>query len=160
MQFVKATASLGIAVLVLAAALIGTSCSPDGPEGSGPASLTINGAGATFPYPVYSQWAYKYERLKGMKLNYQSIGSGGGIAQIKAKTVDFGASDAPMKEAELSENGLIQDKRPFAYACNLNSMRSAQTRDSTCDHVHLVGIRDRDNHIGRSHAGRGQHLGV
>ena len=74
-----------------------------------PASaITINGAGATFPYPVYSQWAYKYQKLTGVKLNYQSIGSGGGIAQIKARTVDFGASDAPMKPAELDKYGLIQ----------------------------------------------------
>lgn len=71
-------------------------------------NVTINGAGATFPYPVYSQWAHKYESLTGVKLNYQSIGSGGGIAQIKAKTVDFGASDAPMKAEELNESGLFQ----------------------------------------------------
>jgi len=70
--------------------------------------MTINGAGATFPYPLYSQWAYKYNQITGMKLNYQSIGSGGGIQQIKAKTVDFGASDAPLKSAEMSESGLIQ----------------------------------------------------
>jgi len=69
---------------------------------------TINGAGATFPYPVYSQWAYKYNKINGMQLNYQSIGSGGGIAQIKAKTVDFGASDAPLTAQELNESGLFQ----------------------------------------------------
>jgi phosphate transport system substrate-binding protein len=68
----------------------------------------INGAGATFPYPVYSQWAYKYHQITGVKLNYQSIGSGGGIRQIKAKTVDFGASDAPLKPGELEASGLIQ----------------------------------------------------
>lgn len=68
----------------------------------------INGAGATFPYPLYAQWAYKYKQLRGLKLNYQSIGSGGGIAQIKAKTVDFGASDAPLKAEELDKLGLIQ----------------------------------------------------
>jgi phosphate transport system substrate-binding protein len=68
----------------------------------------INGAGASFPYPVYSEWAYEYNSLTGVKLNYQSIGSGGGIAQIKAKTVDFGASDAPLKLEELDESGLIQ----------------------------------------------------
>ncbi len=71
-------------------------------------SQTLNGAGATFPYPVYSQWAYKYNNLTGMKVNYQSIGSGGGIAQIKAKTVDFGASDAPLTKEELDSAGLIQ----------------------------------------------------
>jgi len=71
-------------------------------------SKVINGAGATFPYPLYAQWAHKYESIGGVKLNYQSIGSGGGIAQIKAKTVDFGASDAPLKPEELDSTGLIQ----------------------------------------------------
>lgn len=70
--------------------------------------LTLNGAGATFPYPLYSQWAYKYNQLTGVKLNYQSIGSGGGIAQIKAKTVDFGASDEPLKKEDLDSAGLFQ----------------------------------------------------
>ena len=69
---------------------------------------TINGAGASFPYPLYSQWAYEYNQLTGMKINYQSIGSGGGIRQIKAKTVDFGASDAPLKAEELDEFDMIQ----------------------------------------------------
>ncbi len=68
----------------------------------------ITGAGATFPYPVYSQWAYAYKNLTGTQINYQSIGSGGGIAQIKARTVHFGASDAPLKAEELDELGLIQ----------------------------------------------------
>ncbi len=72
------------------------------------AAENINGAGASFPFPLYSQWAYEYNKLTGMKLNYQSIGSGGGIAQIKAKTVDFGASDEPLKEEELAANGLFQ----------------------------------------------------
>ncbi len=72
------------------------------------AEITLNGAGASFPFPVYSQWAYKYHELTGTKLNYQSIGSGGGIAQIKAKTVDFGASDAPLTLDELNEVGLVQ----------------------------------------------------
>ncbi len=71
-------------------------------------TVTINGAGATFPYPIYAQWAYKYEKLTAVKLNYQSIGSGGGVAQIKAGTVDFGASDAPLKADELDKLGLIQ----------------------------------------------------
>jgi len=69
---------------------------------------TITGAGATFPYPVYAKWAAEYAGKTGVKLNYQSIGSGGGIAQIKAKTVDFGASDAPLTKQQLDEIGLIQ----------------------------------------------------
>ena len=68
----------------------------------------INGAGASFPYPLYAKWATVYEAKTGIKLNYQSIGSGGGIKQIKAATVDFGASDAPMKQEELDEYGLVQ----------------------------------------------------
>jgi phosphate transport system substrate-binding protein len=68
----------------------------------------ISGAGATFPYPVYAKWAEAYAQKTGAKLNYQSIGSGGGIKQIKAKTVDFGASDAPLKPEELNESGLLQ----------------------------------------------------
>jgi phosphate transport system substrate-binding protein len=68
----------------------------------------INGAGATFPYPVYAQWASAYHKATGVRLNYQSIGSGGGIRQIKKKTVDFGASDAPMKPEELDRYGLLQ----------------------------------------------------
>jgi len=77
---------------------------------SGPAlaAATINGAGATFPYPVYGQWAWLYNKETGVKLNYQSIGSGGGIKQIQAKTVDFGASDAPLKADELDKSGLLQ----------------------------------------------------
>src|ERR1700739_4461933 len=68
----------------------------------------INGAGATFPYPIYAKWAEAYSAKTGLKMNYQSIGSGGGIAQIKAKTVDFGASDMPLKPEELEKAGLMQ----------------------------------------------------
>jgi len=72
------------------------------------AGLSISGAGATFPYPVYAKWANAYAAKTGVKLNYQSIGSGGGIAQITAGTVDFGASDAPLTKEKLDEAGLIQ----------------------------------------------------
>ncbi|HXH72183.1 MAG TPA: phosphate ABC transporter substrate-binding protein PstS [Mariprofundaceae bacterium] len=72
------------------------------------AAATITGAGATFPYPVYSKWAFEYNKKTGVQLNYQSIGSGGGIKQIKAKTVDFGASDAPLQPEELDAAGLMQ----------------------------------------------------
>jgi phosphate transport system substrate-binding protein len=68
----------------------------------------ISGAGATFPYPVYAKWADAYKKETGNGLNYQSIGSGGGIKQIKAKTVTFGASDAPLPGKELDEAGLAQ----------------------------------------------------
>jgi len=68
----------------------------------------ISGAGATFPYPVYAKWADAYKKVTGNGLNYQSIGSGGGIKQIKAKTVTFGATDAPLPGKELDESGLAQ----------------------------------------------------
>ncbi|MCX7295586.1 MAG: phosphate ABC transporter substrate-binding protein PstS [Hyphomicrobiales bacterium] len=68
----------------------------------------ISGAGASFPYPVYTKWADAYKKETGNGLNYQSIGSGGGIKQIKAKTVTFGASDAPLPGKELEESGLAQ----------------------------------------------------
>jgi phosphate transport system substrate-binding protein len=68
----------------------------------------ISGAGATFPYPIYAKWADAYKKETGIGLNYQSIGSGGGIKQIKAKTVTFGASDAPLPGKELDEAGLAQ----------------------------------------------------
>jgi phosphate transport system substrate-binding protein len=68
----------------------------------------ITGAGATFPYPIYAKWAEAYKNQTGIGMNYQSIGSGGGIKQITAKTVDFGASDMPLKPEELEKNGLMQ----------------------------------------------------
>ncbi len=72
------------------------------------AAETLNGAGATFPYPVYSAWAYEYYKQTGMRLNYQSIGSGGGVRQIINRTVDFGASDAPLKPERLQKEKLLQ----------------------------------------------------
>jgi phosphate transport system substrate-binding protein len=68
----------------------------------------ISGAGATFPAPIYAKWAEAYKAQTGVQVNYQAIGSGGGIKQIKAKTVDFGASDKPLKSAELDASGLFQ----------------------------------------------------
>src|SRR2546427_4547987 len=85
------------AVALLAAASAGTAMAAD-----------ISGAGATFPYPIYAKWADTYKKETGNGLNYQSIGSGGGIKQIKAKTVTFGASDMPLKPEELREAGLVQ----------------------------------------------------
>jgi phosphate transport system substrate-binding protein len=72
------------------------------------AADTITGAGATFPFPIYAKWAEAYKAKTGVGLNYQSIGSGAGIKQIQAKTVDFGASDAPLKAEELDRQGLMQ----------------------------------------------------
>jgi phosphate transport system substrate-binding protein len=68
----------------------------------------ITGAGATFPYPIYAKWAEDYQKTTGVKLNYQSIGSSGGIKQIKSATVHFGATDAPLKVEDLATSGLVQ----------------------------------------------------
>src|SRR5271168_1345824 len=74
----------------------------------GAIAANISGAGATFPAPVYAKWAETYKAQTGNALNYQAIGSGGGIKQINASTVDFGASDKPLKPADLAADGLIQ----------------------------------------------------
>jgi phosphate transport system substrate-binding protein len=87
-------------ILVLAALAAGISGSAQAAD--------ITGAGATFPFPIYAKWAEAYKKETGTGLNYQSIGSGGGIRQIKAKTVAFGATDAPLKGDDLTTSGLIQ----------------------------------------------------
>src|SRR6202043_34836 len=86
--------------ILVAAATVGMSLSATAAD--------ISGAGATFPYPIYAKWADAYKKLTGIGLNYQSIGSGGGIKQIKAKTVTFGASDMPLKPDDLKAAGLLQ----------------------------------------------------
>ena len=68
----------------------------------------VTGAGASFPAPLYAKWAADYNKATGVKINYQSVGSGAGIKQIDAKTVDFGASDMPLTDEELSKKGLMQ----------------------------------------------------
>ena len=87
--------------LIMAAALIM-------PFTHAEAATVLNGAGATFPYPVYSAWAYNYNKVTGVQLNYQSIGSGGGIRQVTDRTVDFGASDAPLSPQQLRKDRLLQ----------------------------------------------------
>lgn len=72
------------------------------------AQQEATGAGASFPAPLYSKWAADYNKATGVKINYQSVGSGAGLRQIEAKTVDFGASDAPLKDDELAKKGLLQ----------------------------------------------------
>src|ERR1051325_4416244 len=71
-------------------------------------SATISGVGATFPFPIYAKWATAYKAVSGNNLNYQSIGSGGGIKQIESRTVTFGASDMPLPAAELNKFVLLQ----------------------------------------------------
>jgi phosphate transport system substrate-binding protein len=75
---------------------------------TGAMAQDVTGAGASFPAPIYAKWADAYNKATGARINYQSVGSGAGIKQIKAKTVDFGASDAPLDDAELAKDGLIQ----------------------------------------------------
>ena len=72
------------------------------------AAQNVTGAGASFPAPLYSKWAADYNKATNVKINYQSVGSGAGLRQIEAKTVDFGASDAPLKDDELAKKGLVQ----------------------------------------------------
>jgi phosphate transport system substrate-binding protein len=72
------------------------------------AAQDVTGAGASFPAPIYSKWADAYNKATGARINYQSVGSGAGIRQIKAKTVDFGASDAPLTDEDLAKDGMVQ----------------------------------------------------
>src|SRR5215210_5614446 len=91
--------------------LLTIACGKEGANNSATSSSTpgssqgidLTGAGATFPYPLYSKWFADYAARTGVKINYQSIGSGGGIRQLSEQTVDFGASDAPMSDAELAK---------------------------------------------------------
>jgi phosphate transport system substrate-binding protein len=91
----------------LVTALVATAVTLATTTGLAPAA-DISGAGATFPYPIFAKWADAYKKETGIGLNYQSIGSGGGIKQIIAKTVTFGASDMPLKPDDLSKHGLVQ----------------------------------------------------
>lgn len=93
------------------------------------AATDLTGAGGTFPAPVYARWAAEYQQSTGSKINYQGIGSSGGVKQIIAKTVDFGASDAPMKTEDLEKNGLFQFPTVIGgvvLAVNLPGIKSGQ----------------------------------
>lgn len=95
---------VAVAALVLAACAGGKDSSSDtGAAASPSSSVALTGAGATFPYPIYSKWFADYAAKTGVKINYQSIGSGGGIRQLSEGTVDFGASDSPMKDEEIAK---------------------------------------------------------
>src|SRR5690242_19754191 len=96
-------------VAVAAAALVTSGCgSKTGNNAQGSGGGQVTGAGSTFVYPVLSAWAADYRAQSGTSVNYQSIGSGGGISQVEAGTVDFGATDQPLKSDELAKNGLAQ----------------------------------------------------
>ena len=101
MRNMRNTVLAALMTLVMTGGLAGTAA-------AAAAVTEISGAGATFPYPVYAKWAEAYNKQTGVKMNYQSIGSGGGIKQINAKTVDFGASDAPLTKAQLDQGNLLQ----------------------------------------------------
>lgn len=104
----------------------------------------MTGAGATFPYPIYGKWAEAYKASSGISLNYQSIGSGGGIAQIKAKTVDFGASDMPLKPEVLEQNGLTQF--PTVIGCDVPVINVEGIQPGQ---LHLTGIVLSDIFLGK-----------
>jgi phosphate transport system substrate-binding protein len=100
----------------------------------------ISGAGATFPYPIYAKWADSYKKETGIGLNYQSIGSGGGIKQIKAKTVTFGASDMPLKPEELAKDGLIQFPTVIGGVVPVVNLPGVQSGEITLDGATLAKI--------------------
>jgi len=100
----------------------------------------ISGAGATFPYPVYGKWADAYKKETGIGLNYQSIGSGGGIKQIKAKTVTFGASDAPLSGKDLDDSGLAQFPMVMGGIVPVVNIEGVKPGDLTIDGPTLAKI--------------------
>src|SRR5205085_5980986 len=106
-----------------------------------PASAAdLSGAGATFPYPIYAKWADAYKKETGVGLNYQSIGSGGGIKQIKAKTVTFGASDAPLPGKELDDSGLAQFPTVMGGIVPVVNLEGINPGDLTIDGPTLAKI--------------------
>ena len=100
----------------------------------------ITGAGATFPFPIYSKWADAYKKETGNGMNYQSIGSGGGIKQITNKTVTFGASDAPMKGEDLNKHGLIQFPAVMGGIVPVANLDGIKPGDLTLDGPTLASI--------------------
>jgi phosphate transport system substrate-binding protein len=104
------------------------------------AAVEISGAGATFPYPVYAKWADVYKKETGIGLNYQSIGSGGGIKQIQAKTVTFGATDAPLKGPELDKFGLVQFPMVMGGIVPVVNIEGAAAGDLVLDGPTLAAI--------------------
>jgi phosphate transport system substrate-binding protein len=103
-------------------------------------ALDISGAGATFPYPIYAKWADVYKKETGSNLNYQSIGSGGGIKQIQAKTVTFGASDMPLTPDELTKSGLVQFPTVIGGDVPVINIDGVKSADLTLDGATLAKI--------------------
>ena len=104
------------------------------------AAIDISGAGATFPYPIYAKWADTYKTETGVGLNYQSIGSGGGIKQIEARTVTFGATDAPLKGEDLEKNGLVQFPMVMGGIVPVLNVEGLKAGELVLDGPTLAGI--------------------
>src|ERR1700680_441111 len=118
--------------ILVAAATVGMSLSATAAD--------ISGAGATFPYPIYAKWADAYKKQTGVGLNYQSIGSGGGIKQIKAKTVTFGATDMPLKPEDLQESGLVQFPMIIGGVVPVVNVKGVKAGALTLDGATLAAI--------------------
>ena len=119
-------------LLAAAVAVLGASGAASGAE--------ISGAGATFPYPIYAKWAEAYKQKTGISVNYQSIGSGGGIKQITSKTVDFGASDMPLKPEQLAKGGLAQWPMVMGGVVPVINLRGVQPGQLKLDGSTLADI--------------------
>jgi phosphate transport system substrate-binding protein len=104
------------------------------------AAADISGAGATFPYPIYAKWADAYKKETNVGMNYQSIGSGGGIKQIIARTVTFGASDMPLKQEELAKSGLVQFPTVMGGIVPVVNLDGINSNDLTIDGATLAKI--------------------
>src|SRR5256885_4363643 len=100
----------------------------------------ISGAGATFPYPIYAKWADAYKKETGVGLNYQSIGSGGGIKQIQARTVTFGASDMPLTATQLSKDGLVQFPTVLGGVIPVVNIEGIRSGELTLDGATMANI--------------------
>jgi len=123
-------------VLAVAGAVALAACSARGTAHA----ADLSGAGATFPYPIYSKWADAYKQQTGTGLNYQSIGSGGGIKMIKAKTVTFGATDMPLKPEELKEAGLVQFPMIIGGVVPVVNIRGVSAGQLTLDGATVADI--------------------
>ena len=120
MRFIHTIAAASLATSLVAAALVAPASAAD-----------ISGAGATFPYPIYAKWGDAYKKQTGIGINYQSIGSGGGIKQIQQKTVTFGASDMPLKAEDVKKWGLVQFPTVIGGdlpVVNLDGIKSGELR--------------------------------
>lgn len=104
----------------------------------------ITGAGATFPFPIYAKWAEAYKKQTNVGLNYQSIGSSGGVRQIRAKTVDFGATDAPLKGEDLQKDGFVQFPTVIGGVVPVINIPGVETRQ-----LRLTGDLVADIYLGR-----------